>query len=70
MLMGVMSTHKDESVEELLQKLAKKGKKVKVLEESLSIKEINDKNKEQIMDDGPDLERDSNGDDDEIEQEV
>jgi hypothetical protein len=37
--MGGNSTHKDESVEELLQKLAKKGKKVKLLEESISVKD-------------------------------
>lgn len=31
---------KEESVEELLQKLAKKGKKVKLLDESSSVKEL------------------------------
>ena len=44
-LMGGKSSHKDESVEELLQKLAKKGKKVKLLEESVSTKESKIRNK-------------------------
>jgi hypothetical protein len=33
-------SNKEESVEELLQKLAKKGKKVKLLDESSSVKEL------------------------------
>jgi hypothetical protein len=32
--------NKEESVEELLQKLAKKGKKVKLLDDSASVKEL------------------------------
>jgi hypothetical protein len=35
-----MKGNKEESVEELLQKLAKKGKKVKLLDESSSVKEL------------------------------
>jgi hypothetical protein len=34
------NVHKEESVDELLQKLAKKGKKVKLLDESASVKEL------------------------------
>ena len=34
------ATHKEESVEELLAKLAQKGKKVKLLDESASVKEL------------------------------
>lgn len=32
--------HKEESVEELMEKLAKKGKRVKLLDESSSVKEL------------------------------
>jgi hypothetical protein len=35
-----MKGNKEESVEELLQKLAKKGKKVKLIDESSSVKEL------------------------------
>lgn len=34
------ATHKEESVEELLEKLAQKGKKVKLLDENASVKEL------------------------------
>lgn len=34
------NTNKEESVEELLAKLAKRGKKVKLLDESASVKEL------------------------------
>lgn len=47
---------KDESVEELMAKLAKKGKKVKLLDESASVKEL-----PKQEDDGDDVnERDEN----------
>jgi hypothetical protein len=39
-MMNNNSSHQDESVEELLKKLAKKGKKVKLLDETASVKEL------------------------------
>ena len=35
-----MQSQKEESIDELLSKLAKKGKKVKLLDESASVKEL------------------------------
>ena len=39
-MMNMSSDQKDESVEDLLKKLAKKGKKVKLLDETASVKEL------------------------------
>ena len=47
------ANNKEESVEELLAKLAKRGKKVKLLDESASVKELP---KQEYVDD--DLDRD------------
>jgi hypothetical protein len=49
-----MNKREEESVEELLQKLAKKGKKVKLLDESASVKEL-PTHQEQSDDDGEDI---------------
>lgn len=57
---NTIGKNKEESVEELLSKLAKKGKKVKLLDESASVKELP---KQEDGDD--DLERDDDDDDDE-----
>lgn len=52
-----LHSQKEESVDELLSKLAKKGKKVKLLDESASVKELP---RQEDLDDGEeDLERDS-----------
>lgn len=56
---------KEESVEELLQKLAKKGKKVKLLDESASVKELprqedNDDDDERDINERQDIEIDAN----------
>lgn len=51
-------TQKEESIDELLSKLAKKGKKVKLLDESASVKELP---KQEDLDDENDLERDERG---------
>ena len=40
MMGGGEQNHKEESVDELLNKLAKKGKKVKLLDESASVNEL------------------------------
>ena len=54
-----LSNKKEESVEELLQKLAKKGKKVKLRDESASVKELPPRQEEdEDVDDN--LERDGN----------
>lgn len=64
---------KEESVEELMQKLAKKGKKVKLLDETAqaSVKEL-PKEEQDGIDEDPDLDRDDGNNDsmDEINEEV
>ena len=58
-LMGGTQSQREESVEELMAKLAQKGKKVKLLDESASVKELP---ANQEVDDDGDLEReDDNG---------
>ena len=61
----------NESVEDLLKKLAKKGKKVKLLDETASVKEL-PKQEDDGIDEEPDLDR-AGGDNDsmnEIDEEV
>lgn len=50
------NSNNDESVEDLLKKLAKKGKKVKLLDETASVKELPKQEDDGIEDD--DLDRD------------
>ena len=53
---NTIGKNKEESVEELLSKLAKKGKKVKLLDESASVREL-----PKQEDNDEDLERDEGG---------
>ena len=55
-----MPKNEEESVDELLQKLAKKGKKVKLLDESASVKELP---KQEDVDDMDDMREARFGDD-------
>ena len=48
--------NKEESVDDLLSKLAKKGKKVKLLDETASVKEL-PKQEDDGIDEDPDLDR-------------
>ena len=56
-MMNNDNNHQEESVEELLKKLAKKGKKVKLLDETASVKEL-PKQEDDGIDEDPDLDRD------------
>ena len=49
---------KDDSVEDLLKKLAKKGKKVKLIDETASVKELPAQENNDIQDDHADFDRD------------
>ena len=63
-----LHSQKEESVDELLSKLAKKGKKVKLLDESASVKELP---RQEDLDDGEeDLERDEREPQEEIDEEM
>lgn len=55
---NTIGKHKEETVEELLAKLAQKGKKVKLLDESASVKEL-----PRQEDDDEDLDRDDDDED-------
>lgn len=59
-MMNNNDSHKDESVEDLLKKLAKKGKKVKLLDETASVKEL-PKQEDDGIDEDPDLDREEPG---------
>ena len=50
------TSDKEESVDDLLKKLAKKGKKVKLLDETASVKELPREEQDDI-DEDPDLDR-------------
>ena len=50
---------KEESVEDLIKKLAKKGKKVKLIDETGSVKELPVQENNDIIEDNPDLDRKS-----------
>lgn len=57
--MNAGANEKDESVEDLLKKLAKKGKKVKLLDEAASVKELpKQEDNPDDIDEEPDLDRD------------
>ena len=63
-----LHSQKEESVDELLSKLAKKGKKVKLLDESASVKELP---RQEDLDDGEeDLDRDEREPQEEIDEEM
>lgn len=55
--MNTSNDQKDESVEDLLKKLAKKGKKVKLLDETASVKELPKQEDADCIDEDPDLDR-------------
>ena len=55
---NIMMNAEDESVDDLLKKLAKKGKKVKLLDEAASVKELpKQEDNPDDIDEEPDLER-------------
>jgi fructoselysine-6-P-deglycase FrlB-like protein len=56
-MMNTSSDQRDESVEDLLKKLAKKGKKVKLLDETASVKELPKQEDADGIEEEPDLNR-------------
>ena len=65
---------KEESVDDLVKKLAKKGKKVKLIDETGSVKELPVQENNDVVEEDPDLDRNSveqvNDSIDEINEEV
>jgi len=57
--MANQENDKEDSVDDLIKKLAKKGKKVKLIDETGSVKELPVQENNDVVEDDPDLDRKS-----------